>query len=120
MIMATTLKDKLNKLPPNRRKKIQHRADELISDAMTLRELRKTLELTQESIANSLHIRQDGVSRIEKRSDLLLSTLSNYVTAMGGNLKLIVEFPDRPSVNLEGLSNLKGSSSKKDLNISPD
>ena len=49
-------------------------------------------------IAQQLGINQENVSRIEKRSDLLLSTLSGYVEAMGGKLSLVVEFP-RPSAD---------------------
>ena len=45
-------------------------------------------------MAELLGIGQDSVSRIENRSDLLLSTLKSYVEAMGGSLKLLVEFPD--------------------------
>ena len=65
---------------------------------MALRELRKAHHRTQASMAKQLGISQDGVSRLEKRSDLLLSTLRNYVEAMGGNLRLIAEFPDQPPV----------------------
>jgi transcriptional regulator with XRE-family HTH domain len=53
---------------------------------MTLRDLRKAFALTRQRIAEALHISQDGVSRIEKRSDFLLSTLRSY-EAMGGKLR---------------------------------
>ena len=49
---------------------------------------------------------QENVSRIEQRSDLLLSTLSGYVEAMGGKLSLVAEFPDRPPVALTGIAAL--------------
>ena len=49
-------------------------------------------------------ISQDGVSRLEQRSDLLLSTLRRTVEAMGGNLSLIARFPDRPLVELSGIA----------------
>ena len=65
-----------------------------------MRDLRKARKLTQERLAELLHMRQESVSRLEKRSDLLLSTLSSYIKAMGGELKLIVQFPDRPPVQL--------------------
>ena len=51
-----------------------------------------------------LDIGQDGVSRLEQRSDLLLSTLRSYVQAVGGSLELIARFPDRPPVTLAGLA----------------
>lgn len=55
-------------------------------------------------MAELLGIGQDSVSRLEKRSDLLLSTLRSYVAAMGGRLRLIAEFPDRPAVDISSLS----------------
>lgn len=73
---------------------------------MTLRDLRRAHELTQARMAEALHISQDGVSRIEKRSDFLLSTLRAYVEAMGGKLRLVVEFPDRRPVMVAGLDSL--------------
>jgi hypothetical protein len=57
-------------------------------------------------MAEALHISQDGVSRIEKRSDFLLSTLRSYVEAMGGKLRLVAEFPDRKPVTLSNLDSL--------------
>jgi hypothetical protein len=54
--------------------------------------------------ATTLGITQDSVSRLEKRSDLLLSTLRKTVEAMGGNLSLIAEFPDRAPVVLTGFA----------------
>jgi hypothetical protein len=51
-------------------------------------------------MAKTLGISQDGVSRLEKRSDLLLSTLRKTVEAMGANLSLVAEFPDREPVVL--------------------
>lgn len=98
----TTLEEKLNQLPPDRRAKIQARADQLLAEEMSLRDLRLARKLTQEKMAELLKIRQEGVSRIEKRSDLHLSTLKQVIQAMGGELRLVVEFPDRPPVILSG------------------
>lgn len=81
---------------------IHERAQELRAEYATLLDLRKARELTQERMAEMLHIKQENVSRLEKRSDLLLSTLRSYIAAMGGDLKLIVEFPGRPPVTLVG------------------
>ena len=71
---------------------------------MTLTDIRKVRQLTQERMAQILGIGQDSVSRLEKRTDLHLSTLNNYINAMGGSLKLVAEFPDRSPVILEGLA----------------
>ena len=64
----------------------------------------ESLQLTQVSVARQLGITQGGVSRLEQRSDLLLSTLRRTVEAMGGNLTLIATFPDRPPVELSGIA----------------
>ncbi len=102
----STLTDRMNELPPARRKQVEERAQELIAEELTLRNLRKARKQTQERVAEKLGINQENVSRLERRSDLLISTLSDYVEAMGGKLSLVVEFPDRPPVTLTGISAL--------------
>lgn len=104
--MPTKLSDVMAELPPARRAKIEARAQELIAENMTLQDIRKARKLTQEFMAEQLGIRQDSVSKLEKRADLLLSTLRNYVKAMGGELKLVAEFPDRPPVIISTLEEL--------------
>jgi len=104
--MTRTLNDVIKGLPLDQQQEIEVQAERLIEDEMTLRDLRKAHDLTQERMAEALHISQDGVSRIEKRSDFLLSTLSSYVEAMGGTLRLIAEFPDRKPVLLSSLNGL--------------
>lgn len=102
--MAVNVNEKIKKLSPARRKKVEARAAALIAEEMTLRDLRKARELTQARVAEQLGITQDGVSRLEKRSDLLLSTLRKSVEAMGGRLSLVAEFPDRAPVVLIGIA----------------
>ncbi len=102
--MTVSLETMMADLDPARRRKIEDRAAELIAEEMTLRELRKARHLTQVSVARELGIGQDGVSRLEQRSDILLSTLRRTVEAMGGSLSLIARFPDRPPVELSGLA----------------
>ena len=102
--MPTTANDIIKKLSPAQRKKVEARAAQLIAEEMTLRELRQARKLTQVRIAKTLGITQDSVSRLEKRSDLLLSTLRKTVKAMGGNLSLVAEFPDRAPVVLAGIA----------------
>jgi transcriptional regulator with XRE-family HTH domain len=102
--MPITLKDKMKKLSAAQRKKVEVRAAELIAEEMTLSELRHARKLTQVKMAKTLGVTQDSVSRLEKRSDLLLSTLRKTVEAMGGNLSLIAEFPDRAPVVLSGIA----------------
>lgn len=102
--MPVNANEKIKKLSPARRKKVEARAAALIAEEMTLRDLRKARELTQARVAEELGITQDGVSRLEKRSDLLLSTLRKSVEAMGGRLSLVAEFPDRAPVVLTGIA----------------
>jgi hypothetical protein len=73
-------------LSPARRRKIEARTNQLIAEEMTRQQLRRARRRTQVSLARSMGITQDAVSRLEKRTDILLSTLSHYVEAMGGRL----------------------------------
>jgi len=104
--MATTLKEKIGSFGAKRRKRIEARAAELINEEMTLRDLRRAHHLTQERMAELLGTGQESVSRLEVRTDLLISTLSKYLKSMGGRLRLVVEFPDRPPVVLSGLAGM--------------
>jgi hypothetical protein len=92
--MAKNLNEIMQNLPrdseallrsADRRNKIEARAAELIAEYMTL---------------------QDSISKLEKRTDLLLSTLRGYLNAMGGELELVVKFSDRPPVVITGLAEL--------------
>jgi len=107
--MATTLDDKLKNLGTVRRKKIEVRAAQLIAEEMSLRELRQAHKYTQESIAEILDISQDGVSRLEKRTDILISTLRKFVEAMGGTLSIVAEFPNKPRIVISGLTDIEDS-----------
>ena len=89
-----------------RRRKIAARAATLIAEERSLQELRQAHKLTQKRIGEVLGIGQDSVSRLQQRSDLLISTLRNYVEAMGGTLSLVAEFPNKAPVILSGLAAL--------------
>ncbi len=105
--MSINAHKKIKSLSANRRKKIEARAAELIAEEMSLRDLREALTLTQQRIADTLGIGQDSVSRLERRSDLLLSTLRSYIEAMGGSLSLIAKLPNREPVSLSGLTTME-------------
>jgi transcriptional regulator with XRE-family HTH domain len=100
----TNLEQIRKELSPARRKKVEARAAELIAEEMTLQELRRARKLTQVRMAKKLGVSQDGISKLEKRSDLLLSTLRKTVEALGGRLSLVAEFPDRNPVVLSGIA----------------
>jgi Helix-turn-helix domain len=87
---------------------VKLRAAELIAEELNLREVRRLRRLTQARLSKKLKIGQEGVSRIEKRTDLYISTLRSYVEGVGGKLKLVVELPDRPPVLLSGLGEVQG------------
>lgn len=106
-MMARSLNDKIKSLSVDRQNSIQERADELIVEEMTLRDLRLALKKTQEDLGTALHMKQDGISRLEKRSDMLISTLNKYIRAMGGTLKLTAEFPNRPTVEIHGIADIQ-------------
>jgi transcriptional regulator with XRE-family HTH domain len=102
--MPRNVNDIINKLTRAQRRKVEARAAQLIAEEMTLQELRRARKITQQKIAKSLNIGQEGVSKIERRSDLLISTLRRTVEAMGGSLSLVAEFPDRDPVILSGIA----------------
>jgi DNA-binding XRE family transcriptional regulator len=63
-------------------------------DEMPLQELRMARGLSQQTLADELHIQQPAVAKMEKRTDMYLSTLRNHIRAMGGELDIIARFPD--------------------------
>jgi DNA-binding XRE family transcriptional regulator len=102
--MGKTLEEMMSQLPKERQAKIEAMAAELIAEEMSLRELRQELNLTQEHLAQKLGINQESVSRTEKRTDLMLSTVRNHIEALGGELQLLVHLPNRPPITLKEFS----------------
>ena len=98
--MTVTIDDFMKDFSPEERTKVAARTAELIEEELTLRDLRQARHLTQERMAELMGVEQESVSRLERRADLLLSTLSGYVAAMGGKLRLVAEFPDRHPVTV--------------------
>jgi hypothetical protein len=104
--MGRTLDQVLAKLPAARRAKVEARVAEIIAEEKSLQDLRKAMNKTQIAMARKLKVGQDSISRLEHRADMLLSTLGEYVEALGGQLHLVVEFPDRPPIRLPELGNI--------------
>lgn len=111
--MTVSLEEILQDLPEERRQRIESRAAELIAEELNLREVRRLRKLTQARLSKQLKIGQEGVSRIEKRTDLYISTLRSYVEGVGGKLKLVVELPDRAPVILTGLGEVDAEKKAK-------
>ena len=105
--MAITLDEVMKRFTPEQRARVKARAKELVEEELTLRDLRQAQHLTQERMAELLGVEQENVSRLERRADLLLSTLCSYVAAMGGKLRLVAEFPNRKPVTV-ALGDIRG------------
>lgn len=101
--MPRSLNEVIAALPEDERAQIETRARELVAEERSLRELRKAIGKTQTAVAKRLKIGQDAVSKIEARGDMYVSTLRDFIEAIGGKLQLVAQFPDLPPVYLEGL-----------------
>src|SRR3981081_4560097 len=95
-----------------RRQKVEARAQELIAEELTLQDIRKAQKLTQEQMATVLNIGQDSISRLEKRSDMMLSTMRSYIEAMGGSLELVARFPKRAPVIIKSIQDVSPTPKK--------
>jgi transcriptional regulator with XRE-family HTH domain len=104
--MGKTYEELMAELSPARRKRVESRAAELIAEEKSLRDLRQARHLTQQSMAKKLGVKQHSISRLEQRSDMLLSTLRDYIGKMGGVLELTARFPNREPVRIKGFTDL--------------
>lgn len=104
--MAETLRSVLASLPQERQAAIAKQTELLIAEEMTLRDLRKAREYSQHAVSERLHVNQSEVSKIEKRTDMYLSTLRDYIESLGGELDIIAKFPDRPPVRISQFEHL--------------
>ncbi len=73
---------------------------------LSLAELRRARALTQDQLAADLHVGQASIAKLERRTDMYLSTLRRFVEAMGGELEIVARFPDQHSVKLRGIGEL--------------
>ena len=96
-----SLDEMMKTLTSTQREAVERRATELITEELSLSELRKALNLTQAGVAKRLKKGQDRVSRIEHHGDILLSTLQDYLDSLGGELELVCRFKDRAAVRLK-------------------
>jgi len=94
-------------LPPARREKIEARTRELEAEIEGLKALRLLAERSQDQIARCLGVKQPSVLKIERQTDLYLSTLRRFVEAAGGTLELRVELPGKGVLRLTGLGELR-------------
>ena len=106
--MGRTLDQIMDALPEERRQTIEARADELLAEVEGLKALRALAARSQEQIADFLGIKQPSVHKIERQTDLYLSTLRRFVEAAGGTLELRVELPGKGTIRLTGIGDLHG------------
>ncbi len=105
-MMGRTHSEIMTALPPERRRKIEARSAELIAEVEGLQALRKLAERSQAEMAKELKIKQPSVHKIEKQTDLYLSTLRRYIEAAGGTLELRVRLPGKGTMHLTGVGDL--------------
>jgi transcriptional regulator with XRE-family HTH domain len=110
--MGRTLSEMIDALPKQRRERVDARYRELKDEVESLRELRKAAGKAQAEIAATLKIKQPSISKIEKQTDMYLSTLRSYVEAIGGELDLVVRLPPRRVMRLHRLGEVLSGSAK--------
>lgn len=105
--MGRNIEDIIAALPKQRRSQVnlkaRRMADEMIAHADSLGAVRKAVSKTQSQMGKVLGMPQNAISQLEKRSDLLVSTLTRYVDALGGELDLVVRMKDGSEIRLEKL-----------------
>jgi transcriptional regulator with XRE-family HTH domain len=110
--MGRTLSEMIDALPKQRRERVDARYRELKDEVESLRELRKAAGKAQAEIAATLKIKQPSISKIEKQTDMYLSTLRSYVEAIGGELDLVVRLPPRRVMRLHQPGEVLSGSAK--------
>lgn len=91
--MAKKFSDLVAKMPPEARARARAKTQDMLA-ALPLDELREARELTQEHLAKILNKDQSAVSKMERRADMYVSTLQDFVKAMGGELEICAVFPE--------------------------
>ena len=104
--MGRHLDEVVAALPEARRVRVEARAEELRDEVESLSELRRVTGKAQVEIATALNVKQPSVSKIEKQTDMYLSTLRSYVEAIGGKLELIVRLPSHAPLRIERLGDV--------------
>ncbi|MDR0448289.1 MAG: helix-turn-helix domain-containing protein [Treponema sp.] len=91
--MARKFSELRAKISPERRANIDKMVEKAMAE-MPLNELRNARGLSQKMLAEALNIQQPAIAKLEKRTDMYISTLRSHVEAMGGNLEILAHFPE--------------------------
>ena len=105
--MARTLQDVMGGLTPERRAKVEARAQEMLAEVDSLKAVRLLAGKTQEQIADALGKKQPSVQKMERQADFYVSTLRRFVEAAGGKVEIRVELPGKAPVVLREFSELR-------------
>lgn len=95
--MAKSFQTLRDKMSPEAQARAKERTNEMLVE-LALQDLRKSLDLTQEQVAEAMQMNQAAVSKMEHQSDIYVSTLRKFIEAMGGHVKIVASFPDREVV----------------------
>lgn len=102
--MTKKFSDLRNRMSPKARAQAKARAKEMLAE-LPLHELRQARGLSQQQLAELLHVQQPAIAKMERRTDMYLSTLRQHIRAMGGELEVVARFPDG-SVMINNFSDL--------------
>lgn len=102
------------KMPPSAQKAAAKKAQQMLKE-MPLQELRQAHQMSQERMAEILNTKQANISRIERRTDMYISTLRSYIEAMGGQLDIVARFP-KGEVHINQFEDIDGSNNKDAAN----
>lgn len=91
--MAKKFAELRAQMSPQARAQAEEKASAMLAE-MPLNELRQARGLSQKMLAEVLHVQQPSIAKIEKRTDMYISTLRSHIEAMGGQLEVIAKFPD--------------------------
>src|SRR5208283_1085832 len=92
-LMAKPFKTLIDKMSPEAKEAVALKTEQLLKE-LPLYELRQARHLSQVQLANVLHVQQGAISKLERRTDMYVSKLRSFIKAMGGDLKIIAQFPD--------------------------
>ena len=105
-MMARTHEEIMAALPPERQARIKARADAMLAEIEGLKALRQLTQRSQAQMAASLGVKQPSVLKIERQTDLYLSTLRRFVEAAGGTLELRIDLPGTGAFTLTGVGEI--------------
>ena len=91
--MAKKFNDLRAKMTPESQARAVAKTEAMLAE-MPLDELRQARGLSQKMLAEILHVQQPAIAKMEKRTDMYLSTLRSHIEAMGGQLEVVARFPD--------------------------